>query len=142
MSNAFNKINSLLKSKKKKRPISSTFHLLALAIHDHRIPYACQLVEDMSVSTVKKKHPTEANSCFLHAATNGLESLCLLLYERGFLQSINSPILGHKHLFPPPPPEPGAPKREEFIFPSYFILMVGIGLDNVVRAMVKVYHPD
>jgi hypothetical protein len=85
---------------------------------------------------MRKKQPAETNACFLHAASNGLESVCLQFYERGFPQNVNSSILGHKTLFPPP--DSSGP-REEFQFPSYFILMVGIGLDNVVRAMVKVF---
>jgi len=135
---AFLKFNNLLKPKKKKRPVSSTFHLLSLAIHDSRTTTACQLLEDLSVNVLKKKRPKETNYCFLHAVANGLESLCLIFFDKGFPPNINAPALSSGHIIGPPPGSSNLPTPlEPFVFPSYFMMVVGIGLDNVIRAMVK-----
>ena len=124
-----------------------TFHLLALAIHDNRTSTACKLLEDISPSTIKKKKPIDTNSCFLHAMANGLEAVCLILYEKGFPSNVNLPAVSatisvqslSNNLKTKMTSISALGGNEPFMFPSYFMMAVGVGLDNVVRAMMKVF---
>ncbi|KAJ3088241.1 hypothetical protein HK102_009196 [Quaeritorhiza haematococci] len=119
---AFSKLNSFLKSaKKKRRTTSGTFHLLNLAIHDSKTSLACALMDDLSPNTLRKKRVAEANRVFLLGMASSMEPLCMLMLERGFPVNVNSAALSCK----------------DFSFPSYFLMAVALGLDNVVRLMIK-----
>ncbi|KAJ3048465.1 hypothetical protein HK097_010513, partial [Rhizophlyctis rosea] len=123
---ALGKLGALLKGKKKKRTTTGMFHLLHLAIHDHETHTACQLLEDVSPSTLRKKHPQEANKAFVFAMANGLEIVCRLMIEKGFpLDVTTSAMVGN------------AAQGKNYSLPSYLGLAVGLGLDNLVRAMIK-----
>ncbi|KAJ3218479.1 hypothetical protein HK099_005036, partial [Clydaea vesicula] len=131
------KLNALLKPKKKKKSVAVTFHLLNLAIHDNRTSAACTLLEDLTPNSLKKKRPNETNNCFLHAVANGLESVCLVLLEKGFPINVNAPAVSTTISQPMINQKKSNNNTEPFAFPSYFMTVVGIGLDNVVRSMVK-----
>ena len=63
-----------------------------------------------------------------------------MFLEKGFPPNINAPALGSGHILGPPAGSSALPTPQEpFTFPSYFMVIVGIGLDNVFRAMVKVW---
>ncbi|KAJ8324974.1 hypothetical protein QVD99_000257 [Batrachochytrium dendrobatidis] len=123
---ALSKLNALLRSKKKKKTRGGTMHNLTLAIHDRRITYANSLIAELSLNSLRKKRPHEANKIFLYAMANRLESVCLAFLEKGFPCNINAPIFG-----------PANPDLSKFNFPTYFILAVALGLDNMARYMLK-----
>lgn len=127
---ALGKLNNLLsKSRKKKKTPAGLFHMLILAIHDVKTSLACGVLEEISISTMKKKAPIEVNNAFLMAMVNCMEPVCMIMLEKGFPPNINSPIFNYG--------EEGA-----IVFPSYFLLAVSFGLDNVVRTMVKRCDPN
>ncbi|KAI8915053.1 hypothetical protein BC831DRAFT_554507 [Entophlyctis helioformis] len=123
---ALSKLNALLRPKKKKKTRAGMMHCLMLAIHDRRVGYSCALINELSPNSLKKKRMHESNKVFLYALANRLEPVCLLLMDKGFPFNINAPIFGASTLDP-----------TKFIFPSYFILAVAFGLDNLIKAMLK-----
>ncbi|KAH6583928.1 hypothetical protein BASA60_001188 [Batrachochytrium salamandrivorans] len=123
---ALSKLNALLRSKKKKRTRGGTMHNLTLAIHDRRTAYAISLIGELSLNSLKKKRPQEANKIFLYAMANRLEPVCMAMLEKGFPANINVPIFG--------PPNPDISK---FNFPSYFFLAIALSLDGMAKSMLK-----
>ena len=115
-----------------------------MAIKDNRTSVACTLIDDLSPSTLRKKRPIETNRCFLYAMSNGLESVCMVLLEKGFPHNVNNPILDTYTPLPVKADDANLgkysmdPGEKNYMVPSYFLLAVGIGLDNVVRLMIKV----
>ncbi|KAJ3035507.1 hypothetical protein HDV00_003713 [Rhizophlyctis rosea] len=119
------KLGALLKGKKKKRSTSGMFHLLRLAIHDHEAHSACQLLEDVTPATLRKKYPKEANGIFVFAMSNGMEIVCRMMIEKGFPLDVTAPAFK------------ATAQGKPYSLPSYLGLAVGLGLDNLVRAMIK-----
>ncbi|KAJ3130467.1 hypothetical protein HK098_000032 [Nowakowskiella sp. JEL0407] len=115
------KWGSFLSKKRKKKTTAGTFHSISMAIHDNRISFVCSLLDDLSQTDLQKKE-TEARKIFLHAMANGMENVCMVMLERGFPQNVNNSFTH---------------RGDRFVFPSFFLLAVGLGLDNVVRAMIK-----
>ncbi|KAJ1559321.1 hypothetical protein HK096_000943, partial [Nowakowskiella sp. JEL0078] len=109
-----------LPKKRKKKTCAGSFHLISMAIRDNRTSYICSLLDDISPSDLQK-HKREAERIFLQALSNGMENVCMVMLEKGIPSNITAPILN----------------QTGFNFPSYFILAVGLGFDNVVRAMLK-----
>nr|KAJ3409109.1 hypothetical protein HK105_003104 [Polyrhizophydium stewartii] len=101
-------------------------HNLTLAIHDQRVNQATALLNELTPNSIKKKRPQEANKIFLYAMANRMEAVCLLFLEKGFPSNINAPIFGQ------PNPDPS-----KFMFPSYFILAIALGLDTLAKTMIK-----
>ncbi|KAI8835519.1 hypothetical protein BC829DRAFT_61765 [Chytridium lagenaria] len=159
------KLGGLLQKKKKKKTRAALFHLIQLAIHDQRTSQACNFLEELSTATLRKKQPIQANRVFLTAMANSMEAVCMVMLEKGFPVSINTPFftaagnvangqqptkrassalaavaaaslagssgnssssLGNK-----------AVPMSTVDYPSYFMAAIGLGLDNVVRTMIK-----
>ena len=101
--------------------------MLYLAIKDLKTPLACQLVDDVSSSTLRKKRPSESNRIFLMALANGMENVCIMMLDKGFPANLNGSIV------------PASFRKDGFVYPSYFLVSVALGLDSVVRFMLKVW---
>ncbi|CAG8554703.1 25229_t:CDS:2, partial [Dentiscutata erythropus] len=114
--------------KGKKRTTSVLLHNLILAIRDNKISDALTIlshIPNSSFNSLKKKKSVEANRAFLMAIANRMEDVALAMYERGFPVDVNSPIFVKNA------------DRGGIKFPSYFILAVALGLNELVKAMVK-----
>ena len=99
-----------------------------LAIHDLRTSHACALINELTPSQLKPcRHPQQIAKIFLYALANKLESVCLLLLEKGFPENVNAPIFGGD-----------STKATLFRFPSYFLVSIAFGMDSITRAMIKV----
>ncbi|KAJ3213561.1 hypothetical protein HDU67_002771 [Dinochytrium kinnereticum] len=167
------KLGGLLQKKKKKKTRAFLFHMISLAIHDQRTSQACIFLEDLSIATLRKKQPAQANRIFLSAMANSMESVCMVMLDKGFPISVNAPFLagtgsnttGTNPVVVPPTNKrlshPGvsamqvvgsnssvaggssgslgtkAVPMSTVDYPSYFIAAIGLGLDNVVRTMIK-----
>lgn len=126
---------------------------MTLSIHDQRANLACTLIEDLSPNTIKKKRPSEANKCLLMSMANGMENVACALIDKGFPLNVNAGVFGsvppnqqpqkssrfssttQKDFNPIPPP---SAVLSQVSFPSYFMLSVGIGLENFTKIMAKV----
>lgn len=152
----FVKLTGLLHKKKKKRSRCEIFHLLYLAIVDQRSNLACTYLEDISSAALRRKQPALANKVFLSALSKALESVCIVMLDKGFPISVNSPVsLNRIELLPSSPTKdkpshaghvrvPSSSKGIEtassshaFELPSSFMIAVGFGLENVTRNMIK-----
>ncbi|KAI8821938.1 hypothetical protein BJ741DRAFT_636288 [Chytriomyces cf. hyalinus JEL632] len=180
------KLSNLLQKKRRRRSRTEVFHLINLAITDQSIPYALNLLDDLSSGALRKKFPLHANRAFYSAMGQGFEPICIAMFEKGFPLSVNSPIIikASTNLWKYVPRETptgkvvskfkristtAAPDRNgggrnssmavggkvssgdakvggalgagdmmpSIQLPSYFMSAVSLGLDNVVRAMVK-----
>ncbi|KAJ3252919.1 Ankyrin repeat domain-containing protein 42 [Chytriomyces hyalinus] len=180
------KLSNLLQKKRRRRSRTEVFHLINLAITDQSIPYALNLLDDLSSGALRKKFPLHANRAFYSAMGQGFEPICIAMFEKGFPLSVNSPIIikASTNLWKYVPRETPtgkvvskfkristttAPDRNgggrnssmavggknssgdakaggalgagdtmpSIQLPSYFMSAVSLGLDNVVRAMVK-----
>ncbi|KAI9199447.1 ankyrin repeat-containing domain protein [Polychytrium aggregatum] len=126
---ALTKLNNLImKGKRRKRTRAGIFHLLFLAIRDLKTSLACSLIEDLSAATLKKKRPEESRKIFVMAMVNCMEPVCMMMLEKGFPVNVNAPAMESRN--------------PRFIFPSYFVVAVALGLDNVVRTMIKRCNPS
>ncbi|KAJ3084031.1 Histone-lysine N-methyltransferase ehmt2 [Rhizoclosmatium hyalinum] len=167
---AFGKLGGLLQKKRRRRSRTEIFHLINLAIIDQSPAYACQLLDDLSSSALRKKFPLHANRAFYSALGQCMEPLCLSMLEKGFPISVNAPIIikGSANLWKygpresttgnvvskfkrisqasataansknlAPPSQDGSQTSPSIHLPSYFMAAVGLGLENVVRGMVK-----
>lgn len=107
--------------------IIENLHLLKLAVHDRRVQQACSIIEDLSSNTFRKRNFTEANDIFLKAMLNNLEPVVLSMLDKGFPPNINLPIY-----------EIQMSNDIKVDLPSYFLLAVALGMDNVIKVMIKV----
>ena len=124
-----NKLNSLLKSKKKKKTRSAILHELILAIHDRRLVPSCTLINELSSNCIRRKKPQESNRAFLLAMANRLDTVCLIFLDKGFPENINAPIHGQQT-------EQTAPERADL--PNYFMLAIAFDCEPVFKSMIKV----
>jgi len=178
------RLNAFLKSKKSKRTRAGIFHLLHIAVHDQKTSLACTLLEELSTNTLRKKRAAEANRIFLLAMANNMESVCMLMLEKGFPKDLNAGIFGVGSAADPnavssgtsssfggpsgngslegtvrisngtpvmnntPPTNSSinsgnnsstvdSSSKKIYGYPSYFLVAIGLGLDNVVRVMMK-----
>ncbi|KAJ3313307.1 hypothetical protein HDU76_002689 [Blyttiomyces sp. JEL0837] len=145
----FGKLGGLLQKKKKKR---------TRAVLDQKTTLACTLLDDVSSAAVRKKQPLLANRAFLTAITQSMESVCLIMLDKGFPVSVNTPVVLNKANIANTPSSPtkgsvpgtsaaaisannakGAPGKNmpPLELPSYFMVALSLGLDHVVRSMIK-----
>jgi len=125
-SRTMNRINAFLSKKKSKRSKDENIHLLKLAVHDRRIQQACSIIEELSSNTFRKRNFSEANEIFVKAMLNNLEPVALAMLDKGFPPNVNLPIF-----------EIQMSNDIKVNLPSYFILAVALGLDNVIKVMIK-----
>ncbi|TPX38244.1 hypothetical protein SmJEL517_g00385 [Synchytrium microbalum] len=125
---AFGKMTGFLKqpNKKFKFTRAGALHLLSLAIHDNRTSFACQIIDEIPFDHLIAHRRREASQAFLKAMFNCMESVCIVMLEHGFPANVNDPAL-----------EAGPLDLNDFTYPSYFLIAVALGLDHVVRSMIK-----
>ncbi|KAI8812079.1 ankyrin repeat-containing domain protein [Cladochytrium replicatum] len=116
---------------------------MLLAIHDNKTSFVCSLLDELTGSDLTKKRPQDANRVFLSALANGLENVCMVMLEKGFPSNVNAPVLN------PEQEKNGtvgvanmAQSTPRFTSPSYFVMSVGLGMDNIVRCMFKQARVD
>ncbi|KAJ3181024.1 BRCA1-associated RING domain protein 1 [Irineochytrium annulatum] len=168
------KLGGLLSKKRKKRTRAAAFHLINMAIHDHRTSQACILVDDLNPASLRKKFPVQATRAFVSAMVNSMEAVCCIMLDKGFPVSVNTPIsmkgvgaptaksapapggaaagtagatggaagaeaatVAAGTVGPPVVGATGYAGTSEVDFPTYFMVAIGLGLDNVVRNMIK-----
>ncbi|CAG8832356.1 30375_t:CDS:2, partial [Racocetra persica] len=86
-------------------------------------------IPNSSFSSLKKKKSTEANRAFLMAIAHRMDDVALAMYERGIPGDVNSPI------FVKNTKNSDRGGISGLKFPSYFILAVALGLNELVKAM-------
>lgn len=129
-SNVLMKLNSLLKTKKKKKKTrNGILHQLQMAIQDRRIIQACTLIEELKSNSLKNKRLRESNKAFLSALANRLDPACVMLLDKGFPKNINASIHGDEKR-----------QTDKLLLPSYFMLTVAFGSDALFKSMIKVYR--
>jgi len=125
-SRTMNRINAFLSKKKSKKSKEENLHLLNLAVHDRRIQQACTIIEELSSNTFRKRNFSEANNIFVKAMLNNLEPVVLSMLDKGFPPNINLPIY-----------EIQMSNDTKVNLPSYFLLAVALGLENVIKVMIR-----
>lgn len=131
------RIPAFLRSKKlKKRTRPVILHNIEMAIRDKKPELALQyitLLPSNALKKKKKKSYADLNHCMLLAMIYRMEQVAIELVERGFPFDVNYPILGKaRDEYRTKPGRTGP-----FEYPSYFIVAVGLGLSNLVKAMIK-----
>ncbi|KAJ3189560.1 hypothetical protein HK101_008909 [Irineochytrium annulatum] len=130
-----------------------------MAILDQKTSLACSVLEDISITSLRKKMPHLANKTFIAAMIHAMEPVCVNMLEKGFPLTVNGPVVSQ-------PLVAAAGKGatsgtagnatdgkvgdaqaqagggagaapQTFDFPTHFMAAVCLGLDNVVRAMIK-----
>lgn len=125
------------KLKPVKYSLSVSLHLLYIYVVDLNEKMAIRVLESVSAKFLKKNF-LHVNKIFLLALANRLEQFVYLMLTKGFPRSYDSPIIMAS----------SKSKRSTFlsssssskyppIFPSYFIVSVALGLELVVRHMIK-----
>ncbi|KAF9200400.1 hypothetical protein BGZ49_009390 [Haplosporangium sp. Z 27] len=131
------KISGFLRSKKhKKRTRPVILHNLEMAIRDKRPELALQYISLLPANSLKKKKKKSysgLNHCMLLAMIYRMEQVAIELVERGFPIDVNYPIIGKAS--DEYRTKPG--RTGPFEYPSYFIVAVGLGMCNLVKAMIK-----
>ncbi|KAF9953130.1 hypothetical protein BGZ72_005659 [Mortierella alpina] len=131
------RIPAFLRSKKlKKRTRPVILHNIELAIRDKKPELALQYITLLPTNALKKKKKkaySDLNHCMLLAMIYRMEQVAIELVERGFPIDVNYPIIGKaRDEYRTKPGRTGP-----FEYPSYFIVAVGLGMCNLVRAMIK-----
>ncbi|KAI8833332.1 hypothetical protein BJ741DRAFT_579750 [Chytriomyces cf. hyalinus JEL632] len=162
------KLSNLLQKKRRRRSRTEVFHLINLAITDQSIPFALNLLDDLSSGALRKKFPLHANRAFYSAMGQGFEPICIAMFEKGFPLSVNSPIIikastnlwkyvpretptgkvvsKFKRISTTTAPDRNGGGRNGSVAVGGKNASgdaktgVSLGLDNVVRAMVKNWH--
>ncbi|GJJ75496.1 hypothetical protein EMPS_07854 [Entomortierella parvispora] len=131
------RIPAFLRSKKlKKRTRPVILHNIEMAIRDKKPELALQyisLLPSNALKKKKKKSHSDLNHCMLLAMIYRMEQVAIELVDRGFPIDVNYPIIGRaRDEYKTKPGRTGP-----FEYPSYFIVAVGLGMHNLVRAMIK-----
>ncbi|KAG0200851.1 hypothetical protein BGX28_006188 [Mortierella sp. GBA30] len=131
------RIPAFLRSKKlKKRTRPVILHNIELAIRDKKPELALQYITLLPSGALKKKKKkaySDLNHCMLLAMIYRMEQVAIELVERGFPIDVNYPIIGKaRDEYRTKPGRTGP-----FEYPSYFIVAVGLGMCNLVKAMIK-----
>ncbi|KAF9185040.1 hypothetical protein BGZ51_002982 [Haplosporangium sp. Z 767] len=131
------RIPAFLRSKKlKKRTRPVILHNIEMAIRDKKPELALQYITLLPTNALKKKKKksySDLNHCMLLAMIYRMEQVAIELVERGFPFDVNYPIIGKaRDEYRTKPGRTGP-----FEYPSYFIVAVGLGMCNLVRAMIK-----
>ncbi|TPX64482.1 hypothetical protein SpCBS45565_g05875 [Spizellomyces sp. 'palustris'] len=116
-------LSKLLKPRKRKRSQHTTFHLLNIAVHDHRMSQACSLLDEISPTMLHKTWVAETEKIFLLAMANGMEPVCMLMLDKGYPPDVNAPVF--------------SARCKSFQAPSYFMLALGLGLHTMVFRMIQ-----
>jgi len=90
---------------------------------------AASIIKDLSGKAFVRKKPLEANMCLLLAMANRMESTCIAIMAKGFPWDVNAPIFATAKT---------VAKGVSPLYPSYFLSAVALGLDTLVRFMIKV----
>ncbi|KAI9324424.1 hypothetical protein DFJ73DRAFT_872555 [Zopfochytrium polystomum] len=151
------KLTGLLQKKKRKRSRFETFHLLYLAILDQRTALACSYLDEISSAALRRKQPALASKIFFTALGKAAESICIIMLDKGFPVSVNTPValnkvdvaamLATKEKLSPLSANKSTTVQKggdavisptpSFELPSSFMAAVSLGLENVVRVMIK-----
>ena len=112
-------------------------HNIEMAIRDKKPELALQYISLLPSNALKKKKKksySDLNHCMLLAMIYRMEQVAIELVDRGFPIDVNYPIIGKaRDEYRTKPGRTGP-----FEYPSYFIVAVGLGMHNLVRAMIKV----
>ncbi|KAG0303163.1 hypothetical protein BGZ98_006946 [Dissophora globulifera] len=131
------RIPGFLRSKKlKKRTRPVILHNIEMSIRDKKPDLALQYISLLPSNALKKKKKKSysgLNNCMLLAMIYRMEQVAIELVDRGFPVDVNYPILGRAG--DEYRTKPG--RTGPFEYPSYFIVAVGLGMFNLVRAMIK-----
>ncbi|KAG0238393.1 hypothetical protein BGW42_005626 [Actinomortierella wolfii] len=127
-------VKRLTKEQLKGKPV--ILHNIEMAIRDRKPELALQYISLLPSNALKKKKKkahNDLNHCMLLAMIYRMEKVAVELVERGFPVDVNAPIVarGRKEQLN----RPGRPGP--FQYPSYFLVAVGLGMYNLVRAMIK-----
>ncbi|KAF9301741.1 hypothetical protein BGZ74_006332 [Mortierella antarctica] len=122
------------KSKKRTRPV--ILHNIEMAIRDKKPELALQYISLLPTGALKKKKKksySDLNHCMLLAMIYRMERVAIELVDRGFPIDVNYPIIGKaKDEY-----RTKSGRTGPFEYPSYFIVAVGLGMCNLVKAMIK-----
>ncbi|KAG0043243.1 hypothetical protein BGZ83_011681 [Gryganskiella cystojenkinii] len=107
-----------------------------MAIRDKKPELALQYISLLPSNALKKKKKksySDLNHCMLLAMIYRMEQVAIELVDRGFPIDVNYPIIGKaRDEYRTKPGRTGP-----FEYPSYFIVAVGLGMHNLVKAMIK-----
>src|SRR5690606_5454999 len=102
------------------------------SIRDNKPTQALIQLAQLSPTALRKKPKKTkvvfyrlANLCFLVALTNGMDTVAIEMINRGFPTDVNDEMMKSP--------------LGEGVFPSFFLCAVAMGLETIVRAMIKVY---
>lgn len=98
-------------------------HLIKLYIRDQNQTAACKCFHILDLPAAIKYQVVILNLVFLMALNAGMDTLAILMMESHFPKSVNDPILIEK---------PNAH------YPSYFLVAMALGNDNIIKYMVRV----
>ncbi|KAI7824819.1 hypothetical protein BC939DRAFT_135523 [Gamsiella multidivaricata] len=131
------RVPAFLRSKKlKKRTRPVILHNIEMAIRDKKPELALQYISLLPSNALKKKKKksySDLNHCMLLAMIYRMEQVAIELVERGFPIDVNYPIIGKaRDEYRTKPGRTGP-----FEYPSYFIVAVGLGMADLVHAMIK-----
>ncbi|KAG0204339.1 hypothetical protein BGX33_008570 [Mortierella sp. NVP41] len=131
------RIPAFLRSKKlKKRTRPVILHNIEMAIRDKKPELALQYISLLPSNALKKKKKksySDLNHCMLLAMIFRMEQVAIELVDRGFPIDVNYPIIGKAR----DEYKTKAGRTGPFEYPSYFIVAVGLGMCNLVKAMIK-----
>lgn len=112
-------------------------HNIEMAIRDKKPELALQYISLLPTGALKKKKKksySDLNHCMLLAMIYRMERVAIELVDRGFPIDVNYPIIGKaKDEY-----RTKSGRTGPFEYPSYFIVAVGLGMCNLVKAMIKV----
>jgi len=106
-------------------------HLLKVAIRDKNVNLSMYYASKLSDKSLKKKDQVSVNRTFLLALMNGVVPVVLHFLERGFPRDVNAPVFEIVL-------EGGDHGTSSILCPSYFMLAVSFGQEEVVSAMSRV----
>jgi hypothetical protein len=112
-------------------------HNIEMAIRDKKPELALQFISLLPSNALKKKKKksySDLNHCMLLAMIYRMEQVAIELVDRGFPIDVNYPIIGKAR----DEYKTKAGRTGPFEYPSYFIVAVGLGMCNLVKAMIKV----
>ncbi|KAG0094278.1 hypothetical protein BGZ93_007419 [Podila epicladia] len=127
-------VKKLTKEQLKGKPV--ILHNIEMAIRDKKPELALQYISLLPTGALKKKKKksySDLNHCMLLAMIYRMERVAIELVDRGFPIDVNYPIIGKaKDEY-----RTKSGRTGPFEYPSYFIVAVGLGMCNLVKAMIK-----
>lgn len=113
---------------------SELLHQLKNAVRDKNSILASYFANKLNVDIARKKDPVTLSRVFVMAMMAGMVAVVLQLLEKGFPKDVNAPAL---EIILDGAAESGN-SNSRLETPSYFILAVSYGLEDVVNAMTRV----